>query len=148
MYIFWIRGIRPRNKKSAPAGETPAAQEAAIIAFWPGRRHRSRFDSSIWVLKRNGEILKFTQGSPDFFSLSGLDKPVRDPKSFYVSDTTDDLYLLDSGNNRLLVMDKKGVYKAQYQSDKFGSLSDLVVDEKRKKAYLLDGSKIYVMELK
>ena len=45
-------------------------------------------------------------------------------------------------------MDKKGVYKAQYQSDKFGSLSDLVVDEKRKKAYLLDGSKIYVMELK
>ena len=109
---------------------------------------RMQIDSSVWVLRGGGEILKFTQGSPDFFSLSGLDKPVRDPKSFYVSDTTDDLYLLDSGNNRLLVMDKKGVYKAQYQSDKFGSLSDLVVDEKRKKAYLLDGSKIYVMELK
>ncbi len=107
-----------------------------------------QIDSSVWVLRGGGEILKFTQGSTDFFSLQGLDKPVRDPKSFYVSDTTDNLYLLDSGNNRLLVIDKKGVYKAQYQSDKLGTFSDLVVDETGKKVYLLDGSKIYVMELK
>lgn len=107
-----------------------------------------QIDSSVWILKNGGEILKFTQGSPDFFSLNGLDKPVKDPKSFFVADTTDNLYLLDSGNNRLVVLDKKGVYRAQYQSDKLGSFSDLVVDEKGKKVYLLDGSKIFLMELK
>lgn len=107
-----------------------------------------QIDSSVWVLRGGGEILKFTQGSADFFSLSGLDKPIKDPKSFYVSDGTDNLYLLDSGNNRLVVLDKKGNYKSQYQSDKFGSFSDLVVDESGKKVYLLEGSKIYSMELK
>lgn len=113
---------------------------------------RLQIDSSVWVLKAGGEILKFTQGSPDFFSLSGLDKPINPsadgPKSFFVSGDTDNLYLLDSGNSRLLVLDKKGNYLSQYRSDKLGSFSDLVVDEKGKKAYLLDGSKIFVMELK
>lgn len=109
---------------------------------------RLQIDSSVWVLKDNGEILKFTQGVPDHFSFSGLDKGIKEVRSFFISDETDNLYLLDSGNNRLLVVDKKGAYVSQYQGDKFGFFEDLVVDEKGKKAYLLDESKIYQMELK
>lgn len=105
-------------------------------------------DASIWLLKSSGEILKFTQGAPDYFVLSGLDKALNEPKAFFISDQTDNLYLLDSGNNRLLVVDKKGVYRSQYQSEKFANFSDLVVDEEGKKVYLLEGSKIYLMELK
>lgn len=108
---------------------------------------RLQIDSSVWVLKANGEIVKYTQGSPDYFSLNGLDKPIKDPQSIFVADTTDNLYVLDSGNSRLLVLDKKGVYVAQYQSDKLQSFTDLVVDEKGKKVYLLLGSKIFQMEL-
>ncbi len=107
-----------------------------------------QIDSSVWVLRGNGEILKYTQGSTDFFSLSGLDKPINNPKSIFVSDKTENFYLLDSGNNRLLVLDKKGNYKSQYQFDKLGTFSDLVVDETGKKVYLLDGSKIYSMDLR
>lgn len=109
---------------------------------------KMHIDSSIWILKRGGELLKFTQGSPDFFAFSGLDKPVSDPKSFFVSDKTENLYLLDSGNSRLLVLDKKGVYKAQYTSDKFKDFIDLVVDETGKKVYLLDGNKIFSLDLR
>lgn len=105
-------------------------------------------DSSVWILKSGGEILKYTQGSPDYFSLSGLDKPLKDLNSFFVSDQTENLYLLDGQNNRLIVLDKKGVYKAQYQSGEFSKFTDLVVDEENKKVYLLEGSKIYVMDLK
>lgn len=108
---------------------------------------RLQIDSSVWVLKRN-EILKYTQGAPDFFSLSGLDKPIKEPKSLFVSDQTDNLYLLDSGNNRLLVLDKKGIYIAQYQADQMNSFSDLAVDETNKKVYLLAGSKIFQMDLR
>jgi len=46
------------------------------------------------------------------------------------------------------VVDKIGVYKAQYQGDKFGASSDLVVDEKGKKVYLLESNKIYTMDLR
>lgn len=109
---------------------------------------RMQIESSIYVMKKGGEILRFTKGNSDFFSLSGLDKGIKDPKSFFVSSETDNLYILDSGNSRLLSVDKKGVYKSQYQGDKFASALDLVVDEKGKKVYLLEGSKIYSMDLK
>lgn len=110
---------------------------------------RMQIDSSIWLLKENGDISKYTQGAVDFFSVGGLDKPLGSaPKSFFVSDQTDYLYLLDSSNNRLVVLDKKGAYQSQYQSDKFNQFTDLVVDEASKKVYLLLESKISQMDLR
>lgn len=109
---------------------------------------RMQIESSVYILKKGGEILRFTQGAADHFALSGLDKSLSSPKSFFVSSDTDKLYLLDNGNKRLLVLDKKGVYISQYLSDKFTDVLDLVVDEKGKKVYLLDGTKIYQMDLK
>lgn len=108
---------------------------------------RLQIDSSVWVLRNGGEIDKYTEGVADFFSFAGLDKPVVDPKSFFVSDQTSNLYLLDSGNSRLLVLDKKGNYKAQYTSGSFANFTDLVVDEAGKKAYFLQGGKIFQMDL-
>lgn len=109
---------------------------------------KMQIDSSVWVLKNSGEIIKFTQGAVDFFSISGLDKGIRNPRSFYVSDETENLYLLDSDNSRLVVFNKTGAYISQYQSDQFSKFSDLIVDEASKKAYLLDNSKIYILELR
>lgn len=109
---------------------------------------RMQIESSIYVLKKGGEIIRFTKGDKDHFSLGGLDKGVKDPKSFFVSSDTDNLYLLDSGNSRLLVLTKTGQFKTQYVGDKFAQASDLVVDEKGKKVYLLEGSKIYSADLK
>lgn len=109
---------------------------------------RMQIESSVYVLKSGGEMLRFTKGEKDNFGYSGLPSSVKDPRSFFVSSDTDNLYLLDSGNSRLLVLTKLGVYKGQYQSERFAQFSDLVVDEKAKKVYLLDGSKIYTMDLK
>ena len=44
---------------------------------------RMQIESSIYVLKEGGEILRFTKGVADNFSLSGLDKGVKSPKSFF-----------------------------------------------------------------
>jgi SsrA-binding protein len=106
---------------------------------------RMQIDASVWVLKMDGELLKFTQGNRDQFSYAGLDKGVKDPRSFFVSSDTERVYLLDTGNKRLLVLDKSGNYISQYQSDLFASILDLAVDEQAKKAYLLDGQKIYTL---
>jgi len=113
-----------------------------------GAAFRIQIESSVYVLGQGGLVQRFTKGEQDNFSYGGLDKGVKDPKSFFVSSETDNLYLLDSGNSRLLVLSKTGEYKAQYSSDQFASGSDLVVDEVGKKVYLLDNSKIYVMELR
>lgn len=109
---------------------------------------RMQIESSIYILKQGGEMLRFTKGDPDHFSIGGLDKGIKDPKSFYTSSEVDNLYVLDSGNSRLVVLSKIGEYKGQYSGDKFGVATDLVVDEVGKKVYLLEGSKIYMVNLK
>lgn len=107
-----------------------------------------QIDSSVWVLSSDGKILKFTQGSADHFSISGIKDEVKDVSSFFLSDQTSNLYLLDRGNKRLLITDKQGAYKAQYFGDNFSSFEDLVVDEENRKVYLLRSNKIYLLELK
>lgn len=109
---------------------------------------RMQIESSIYVLKSGGEILRFTRGAKDNFSYEGLDKGVKDPKSMFVSSETDNLYLLDSGNSRMLILTKTGSYKGQITGSNFGTATDLVVDEKGKRVYLLEGSKIYTVDLK
>lgn len=109
---------------------------------------RMQIESSVYILKQGGEILRFTRGDKDNFSLGGLDKGVKDPKSIFVSSDTDNLYVLDSGNSRLLTLTKTGSYKGQMGGAKFATATDLVVDEKNKKVYLLEGSKIFQVDLK
>ena len=74
----------------------------------------------------DGQILKFLRGAKDNFTYEGLDKGVKDPKSFFVSSDSENLYVLDSGNQRLLILTKTGSYKGQIEGEKFGSATDLV----------------------
>lgn len=109
---------------------------------------RMQIESSVYVLKSGGEILRFTKGDKDNFSYSGLPSGVKDPKSIFTSSDTDNLYVLDSGNSRLLILTKTGSYKGQITGNKFATATDLAVDEIGKKVYLLEGSKIYSVDLK
>lgn len=109
---------------------------------------RMQIESSIYILKSGGEMLRFTKGDKDNFSYAGLPSNIKDPKSIFVSSDTDNLYLLDSGNSRLLILTKTGTYKGEIAGNKFGTATDLVVDEKGKKVYLLEGSKIFQVDLK
>jgi hypothetical protein len=108
---------------------------------------RMLIDSSVWVLHSDNNIDRFTEGSPDSFSVGGLDKPIENISAFFVSSDTDNLYLLDSTNSRLVVLTKSGQYVSQLTGDKFKDAQDLVVDEPAKKVYLLENNKIYQISL-
>lgn len=120
---------------------------ASVKADLKGAK-RMQIESSVYVFKEGGEILRFTKGVQDNFALSGLDKGIKNPNSFFTSSDVDNVYILDTGNSRLVVVDKTGNFKAQYQGDKFAVASDVVVDETGKKAYLLEGGKIFTVDLK
>lgn len=109
---------------------------------------RMQIESSVYLLKSSGEILRFTKGEKDNFSLSGLPSNIKDPKSIFTSSDADNLYVLDSGNSRMLILTKTGGFKGEISGAKFASATDLVVDEVGKKVYLLEGSKIYSVDLK
>lgn len=100
-------------------------------------------DGSIWLLKKDGKILKFTQGAPDVFGFSGLDKELKEPQALYNDDETNNLYVLDRGNSRVLVLAKSGEYQGQYLSPMISQATDLVVSEAEKKILVLVGDKVY-----
>ncbi len=58
------------------------------------------------------------------------------------------IYILDSGNNRVVVINKKGEYQSQYVNNEIKDVEDMVVDRSEKKIYLLLGSKIYEIAVK
>ena len=105
-------------------------------------------DGAIYVLYPNAKILKYSLGSPQNFSISGvlpqignIDAINADPDNQYV-------YLLDKAGKRVVVIDKKGNYKAQYTSDQIAGAKSLVVSEAQKQIILLTGDKLLSIAIK
>jgi hypothetical protein len=105
-------------------------------------------DSSVYVLTSDGTVTKYTKGSADNFSLSGLDKPLLNPAGIMTNSGTNNIYVLDNGNSRVVVFDKSGNYKNQYQASIIKGAKDFEVLEKDKKVYVLSAGKVYEIDLK
>jgi len=104
-------------------------------------------DGSLWVLTKDGQILKFLQGQKDSFVLSGLNKPLFEPSMIFTDFDSQNLYVLDKGNSRVVVFSKNGEYQAEYHWSELNQAQDLAVVEAEKKIFCLLGSKIYLMEI-
>ena len=105
-------------------------------------------DGSIWILFSDGAIEKFTKGKSESFNISGLDKPLANPTKIYTNVDSDNLYILDNGNSRIVVLDKNGSYKSQYQTSIIKNTKDFEVIEGGKKIFILSQNKIYQIDLK
>ena len=99
-------------------------------------------DGSVWVIG-GGNILKYTRGVKDSFTISGMDKAIGNGAVIYTDDETEKLYVLDATDGRVVVLAKTGEYQNQYTNDEMKGATGLVVDEKAGKIYLLVGSKVY-----
>jgi hypothetical protein len=105
-------------------------------------------DSSIYALTSDGNISKFTKGATDTFTIAGLDTPLSNPTQIYTNASDSNVYVLDNGNSRIVVFDKSGNYKNQYQAGVLKTAKDFDVLETAKKIYVLSGGKIYEVDLK
>lgn len=100
-------------------------------------------DGSVYVLKSNGEVVKFQNGRVTDFQISLVDPPFESPTKIKTVDTSNFLYILDPPTKRLVVLDKEGNLINQYFSEKFDDLKDFIVLENEKEIYLLNGSVIF-----
>ncbi len=103
-------------------------------------------DGSIWVLFENGEIKKFTRGKLDELKISDLDKGFSKPSRIFTDAETANVYILDRGNSRVVVLNKSGVYQTQYQADILKNAKEFEVLEKDKKILVLRDEKLWVLE--
>ena len=104
-------------------------------------------DGDIWILKPQ-TILRFTRGVLNPFSITGMDVGFSQPSILYTTDESERLYVLDRGNQRVVVLDKNGEYRSQYIWDGLQGVSDMVVTETEGKILLLSGSMIYEIPLR
>ena len=103
-------------------------------------------DGSIWILTESGRVEKYTQGTGKVIEVLGLDKELSEPSAIYADEESSLVYILDSGNSRVVVINKEGEYESQYQWEALGEMSDMVVSEAEGKILLLGGSKIYEID--
>ena len=121
---------------------------SASTAINLGTAKSMQIDGSIWVLVEGNVIHKFTQGNLQNYSLDdGYAEGVH-IDNFFVSDETDDLYVLDSEKGGIYVFDKSGIYVARYESGEVKDATSLVVSEVDKRMVVLKGNKLLSMELK
>jgi hypothetical protein len=105
-------------------------------------------DGSIYVLDSNGNISKYTKGTKDDFSVSGLEKPFASPTRIQTKEDDTNLYILDKGNSRIVVLDKNGKFVKAYTSDIIKNARDFDVQETNKKIFVLANDKVYQIEIK
>ncbi len=105
-------------------------------------------DGSVWVATSDGKILRFTQGKENPVVLAGVEPTLGMNLLVYTSDSAKHVYILDTQNKRVVVVDKDGVYVAQYVWDQALTVTDLVVSESQSKILLVADGKLYSIDLK
>jgi len=105
-------------------------------------------DGAIYVLFPNAKVLKYSLGSPQNFSISGVLPEIGNVDAIYADPDNQYIYLLDKAGKRVVVIDKKGNYKAQYTNDQVAGAKSLVVSEAQKEIILLTGDKLLSIEIK
>lgn len=113
-----------------------------------GRATGMAIDGSVWVGTGSGKIWRFTQGKENTFIPQGVEPSFGDNLVIYTSDAVKNLYVLDGQEKRVVVLDKDGIYLAQYVWEGNFQPGQLAVSETQKKILLLTEGKIYALELK
>ncbi len=94
-------------------------------------------DSNIYVATQ-GTILKFNAGELQDFN-PAFSGSLSDKAKLYTEVAYNNLYILDPGNKRIIVLDKQGALITTLTSPRFDNLIDFSIDEANKVIYVLNG---------
>jgi len=100
-------------------------------------------DGTIYVLMRDGQIIRLIKGAQDPFTAGRVDPAPGSPRKIRTWPESNYLYVLDASPNRLICFDKKtGAFVAQYSSDSLRGATDFLVDEKARVALFAVGNQV------
>ncbi len=105
-------------------------------------------DGSIWFLSETGGIFKYTRGNQDSLTIAGVAPNLSSPSAIYTNEELEFVYILEKENQRVVVIDKEGKYKAQYLDEVIGEAKNLAVSEEEGKIIFLTETKLYSIEAK
>jgi hypothetical protein len=140
-YLYVLDAEEDRILKYNPTGNSydsaPADYLLADTTVELGSAVDMSIDGYIYVLLADGQILKFSGGLQDAFSVTGLDdQGLQNPVAIFASPETEHIYVADAGNQRIVQLTKEGAFVRQFRpsresEDAFQNLRDVCVDEER-----------------
>lgn len=105
---------------------------------------------SIYVLNNDNQIRKYTTGRQDEFEIKGLDIDFGDINDFIIKTDFEYLYVSDPENERIVVLDTDGDFIRQYRyidNQGFNDIKSIAVSDDEELLYVLNGNKIYEVNL-
>ncbi len=104
-------------------------------------------DSDIWLTTTDGQILKYSRGKKQNFEIKGLDNKFENSIILYTKPDINNLYILEAEKSRFVILDKQGNFIREVTSTSLAGAVDLAVSEQNKKAYIINGSIIFEIDL-
>ncbi|MBU0649132.1 hypothetical protein KJ969_03495 [Patescibacteria group bacterium] len=87
-------------------------------------------DGSVYVLKADGQIYKFYTGEKQNWAASTIEPALTNPIKILTGADTDNIYILEPTNSRVVVFDENGKLVNQYIIDGAQGLKDFYLDDK------------------
>lgn len=146
IWKYNFKGARGAFGKAEPylseveEGEFTSANDLAI-------------DSSIYVLRNNGDLLKLYSGSKAEFYINNPPSDIfQEPTVVFTNDKLNQVFVLDSASSRVFVFDKDDstgnvFYDTQYLFDDGFDLRDIFIDPDTEKMYVLTKDKILQIDI-
>jgi len=104
-------------------------------------------DGNLYLATRNGKIYKFFTGKIQDFNLAPIEPALSGVKKIFTNADLDNLYLLETGAKRIVLINKTGAFTAQYVFDSLpGEIKDFVIDQGI--IYLISENKIFQATIK
>ncbi len=104
-------------------------------------------DGAVYLLKENGEILKYVRGKRVEFKNPKLFNPLKKTIKIFTTPSFGNLYIIDQEAKKIVILDKNGGLVKQYFSENFNDLKDIFISDDESKIFLLNGDKIYQIAL-
>ena len=107
-------------------------------------------DGNIWLLFADGRLLKFFGGEQRSFDFQGMPSKLSAPAALAVPLEGDHVYILDTGNARIVETTKEGKFQRQFRAREGNALAaarSLFLDESNAKFYIVTPDQLYVADV-
>ncbi len=104
-------------------------------------------DGDVFVAENSGAISKFNAGKKEGFDISIIDPRLTQINNLWTYNDLQYLYILDTTQNRLVILKKDGQLYKQLTSKTFLAPTGMAIEETDRIGYVLDGNKLYKIGL-
>lgn len=104
-------------------------------------------DGDIWFGTDAGEIFRYASGRKQAFTSTGLEEPFSSALFLSASADSDNLFVLEAGKQRLVILSKEGTFLREVKSPSIATVTSFFVDEASGFAYVTSGSTVYQIAL-